>query len=81
MEHATKVAELSDDLLMAEHIRDALNGQKIHRLRNVEVQVQDRNATVTGSVGTFYEKQLATSCCQRATGVLRVINDLIVDDY
>lgn len=47
-------------------------------LRRLDVEVRDGEAVIIGFVRTYYEKQLATHCCQRVAGVLRVINDISV---
>lgn len=49
-------------------------------LQHLETEVHGGVATVKGRVRTYYEKQLATCCCQRVAGVLRVINDVRVVD-
>jgi osmotically-inducible protein OsmY len=43
-------------------------------LRNLGVEVDDGTVTLHGTVRTFYEKQMATSCCNRVAGVQRVDN-------
>ena len=47
-------------------------------LRRLEVEVRGGVAMVKGQVRTYYEKQLATSCCQRVAGVLQIVNDVEV---
>ena len=47
-------------------------------LRRLEVEIHGGAAVVKGRVRTYYEKQLATCCCQRVVGVLRVINEVQV---
>ena len=47
-------------------------------LRYLEVEVRTGVATVKGQVRTYYEKQLATCCCQRVAGVLQIVNDVKV---
>ena len=49
-------------------------------LRHLETEVHDGVAVIKGRVRTYYEKQLATCCCQRVAGVLRVVNDVRVSD-
>ncbi len=49
-------------------------------LRYLETEVRGGVAVITGRVRTYYEKQLATCCCQRVAGVLKVINDVRVVD-
>lgn len=47
-------------------------------LQYLKVEVCAGVATLRGQVRTFYEKQLATNCCQRVAGVLRIVNDIQV---
>ena len=47
---------------------------------NEQWQVRSGAAVITGRVCTFYQKQLATSCCQRVAGVLSVANEVRVTD-
>lgn len=77
---ANHIQEINDDLL-AERIRDALKRQNIRTLRQIVVEVRDQNALVTGHVNSFYEKQLATSCCQQVAGIARIVNNLTVAGY
>ncbi len=49
-------------------------------LQHLETEVHGGVAVIKGRVRTYYEKQLATCCCQRVAGVLRVINDVCVLD-
>jgi len=47
-------------------------------LRDLDVEVADGVVTLHGRLHTFYEKQLAISCCQRVAGVLKLIDDVEV---
>lgn len=49
-------------------------------LHQLQVEVRNGAAVVSGCVHTFYQKQLATSCCQRVAGVLNVLNEVRVVD-
>ena len=55
-------------------------GRNPPALRDLEVEVRNGAAVITGQVSTFYQKQLATSCCQRVAGVLSVLNEVRVTD-
>jgi len=59
-------------------IRNFLGGLSLPALRDLELEVRNGAAVITGRVRTFYEKQLATSCCQRVAGVLNVLNEVQV---
>ena len=53
------------DRELERRIRNFLEGLSLPELRDLELEVRNGSAVVTGRVRTFYEKQLATSCCQR----------------
>jgi carbon storage regulator len=61
-------------------IRNFLEGLSRPELRDLEFEVRNGAAIITGRVRTFYEKQLASSCCQRVAGVLSVLNEVQVAD-
>jgi len=81
MRHSTEAPEKVNDVEIAEDIRLAMIKKNVHRLRRVDVQVEDGSVVVTGNVSTFYEKQLATSCCWQTAGIRRVVNELVVDEF
>ena len=68
------------DRKLERRIRNFLEGLSLPELRNLELEVRNGAAVITGRVRTFYEKQLATSCCQRVAGVLSVLNEVQVAD-
>ena len=49
-------------------------------LRNLDVQVQNGCAIISGRVHSFYERQLALSCCQRVAGVMIVTDKIEVGE-
>jgi carbon storage regulator CsrA len=72
--------EEAADCQLERRIRNFLEGLNLPALRNLEVEVRNGAAVITGRVRTFYHKQLATSCCQRVAGVLSVLNEVRVAD-
>ena len=68
------------DRELERRIKNFLQGRNPPALRDLEVEVRNGTAVVTGLVSTFYQKQLATSCCQRVAGVLSVLNEVRVID-
>jgi len=68
------------DRELERRIRNFLEGLNLPALRDLEVEVRNGAAVITGRVRTFYQKQLATSCCQRVAGVLSVLNEVRVID-
>ena len=61
-------------------IRNFLGGRSFSGLRDLDVRVSDGTVYLSGKVGSFHEKQIATSCCQRVAGVYDIVNDVGVDD-
>jgi len=41
-------------------------------LSALEIEARNGDVTLRGQVSTYYEKQLAISCCRRVAGVLSV---------
>lgn len=68
------------DRQLERRIRNFLQGLNLPAFRDMEVAVRNGAAVITGRVGTFYHKQLATSCCQRVAGVQNVLNEVRVTD-
>ena len=68
----------TSDADLEHRVRVFLTGLKVPALRSVTVDVEGGVARVGGKVQKFYEKQLATHCCQRVAGVLRVVNNVHV---
>ena len=66
------------DRQLERRIKNFLQGRNPPALRDLEVEVRNGAAVITGQVSTFYQKQLATSCCQRVAGVLSVLNEVRV---
>lgn len=78
MSETTVRANSTTDQDIERRIRNFLQSRNYPALRALEISVESGRAIVTGSVGTFHEKQMATSCCQRVAGVLDVINQIEV---
>jgi hypothetical protein len=52
--------------------------QSVPALRWLVVEAEGQSITLHGMVRTFYEKQLAVSCCQRVAGVSSVVDAIAV---
>lgn len=72
--------EEAADRQLERRIRNFLEGRNLPALRDLKVEVRNGAAVISGRVSTFYQKQLATSCCQRVAGVLSVLNQVRVTD-
>jgi BON domain-containing protein len=65
-----------DDL--ARRVKSFLAGRNVPGLRRLLVEVEGNSVILHGRVRTYYEKQLAITCCQRVAGVLNVIDEIEV---
>lgn len=55
-----------------------LKSRHFPAFENLEVDVNDGSVTLSGSLSSFYEKQVALSSCQRVAGVLALIDHVDV---
>lgn len=49
-------------------------------LKRVRIDAADGVVTLDGTVGSYYEKQLCQNICRRVAGVVRLIDNVNVDD-
>jgi osmotically-inducible protein OsmY len=59
-------------------VRDFLLRQHFPTLHELDISIEDGALTLQGQVGSFYEKQIAISICQRVPGVLIFIDKIAV---
>lgn len=62
------------DHLLASQITTQLAGTNRASLKRLSVAVQDGEVTLRGSVGSFYEKQIAIQTCRMLAGIERLID-------
>ncbi len=55
-----------------------LGSRHFPAFRNLTVQVDNGHVRLAGEVGSFYEKQVALSSCQRVAGVLTLTDEIAV---
>ncbi len=67
-----------DDL--RDRVAHFLGSRHFHNLARISVAVENGRVTLQGIVGSFYEKQVALSTCQRVAGVLSMVDMLEVSD-
>ena len=58
-----------------------LLGRQLPALRRVAVQAREGCVTLRGRVASFYEKQMALSCCRSVDGVVSVDDQVAVSPY
>jgi len=66
--------EACPDDNLARRVRLLLRGSRYISLRSLQVCVEEGVVTLTGQVGTFYEKQLAQESVRGEPAVRRVLN-------
>ncbi len=79
-ESTPRQSDQPSDRNLQRRIVNFLRERSVSGLRQLEVEVCNGVAVIKGRVRTYYEKQLATCCCQRVAGVLEVINNVEVPD-
>ena len=57
-----------------------LAGQSVSALRRIVVSASGGAVKLRGRVHSFYEKQLCLNCCQHVAGVIRVIDEIKVEE-
>jgi len=72
---------LYPDSDVAMRVLRALSDRNFSSLKELEVAVHLSEATITGEVNSFYEKQIAISSCQAVPGLLRLIDQIAVREY
>ena len=76
------VSFVTDDPVADEHLaaksRLFLANQPLAALRRLIISARNGLVTVDGTVGSYYERQLAVACVQRVAGVRRVIDHILV---
>jgi osmotically-inducible protein OsmY len=70
----------SVDADLERRIRIFLAQKNVSALQRIAVSASEGTVKVRGRVRSFYEKQLCLSCCQHVAGVIRVIDEIEVED-
>ncbi|MGA2059025.1 MAG: BON domain-containing protein [Thermoguttaceae bacterium] len=68
----------SADSDLERRVATFLAGQHRYALRLLEVEARSGVVTIRGSVSTFYEKQLSAELVRRVAGVIRLVDEVIV---
>ncbi|MEM7454835.1 MAG: BON domain-containing protein [Planctomycetota bacterium] len=70
--------EYSDDDIRKRVLR-FLSSRHFSTFRNIDVIVRHGEVTLTGTVCSFYEKQVALTSCRRVAGVLDMVDCIVVE--
>lgn len=73
--------ETSDNEQLARRVRNFILARILPAANFVEVDAYEGIVTLTGRVGTFYQKQLWLNGAQRVAGVRRVIDEIEVAPF
>jgi osmotically-inducible protein OsmY len=68
----------STDLALHEQIVSHLTETRRANIARLAVEVDCGCVTLQGRVDTFYERQIAITCCQSAAGVSQIIDQVEV---
>lgn len=68
----------SADYALKRRVESFLFGSGRRGLRGLQVQRENGIVTLTGTVTSYYERQLAISFCQRVAGVISIEDGLEV---
>ncbi len=63
---------------LRQRILGYLASLNVRSLRRLEVSADGGTVTIAGLVWTFYEKQLAISCCLRDSSATRLVDQVTV---
>jgi len=69
--------DYSDDDLRS-RVASFLNSRHFPVFQKLDVDVHHGAVTLSGTVSSFYEKQVALNSCQRVAGVLSLVDDINV---
>lgn len=75
-----EIAVVYRDDDVARRAQTFLSRQHFPALQNLELKVERGELRLIGTVGSFYEKQIAMSVCQRVPGVLAFVDEVKVGD-
>jgi osmotically-inducible protein OsmY len=74
--NTTEIAASDTDL--ERRVINFLKAKQIPGVRWIEVESTAGILTMTGTVRSFYQKQLCTHCARRVAGVIEVIDEIDV---
>lgn len=74
------MARTDPDADLKRRVRQYLHDRHMPGLRRLSIDAQGGVVTVRGKVRTFYERQLCQHICRRVAGVLRVVDEVEVEE-
>ncbi len=68
------------DLDLENRVCRYLESQHFPSFKKLSIDAEQGCVTVSGTVCSFYERQVAVSSCQQVAGVLKLIDQILVDE-
>ncbi|MBL9090114.1 MAG: BON domain-containing protein [Planctomycetaceae bacterium] len=66
------------DVDLRRRVQSFLHEANMPGLRQLDVEARDGIVTLSGTVRTYYEKQLSQQRCKRVAGVIRLVDNVEV---
>jgi len=72
--------EEHQDLDLENRVCRYLSSQHFPSLKKLTIEAERGCVTVVGTVYSFYERQVAINSCHQVAGVLKLIDQIVVDE-
>ena len=71
--------EPQQDADLQQRVSGYLASQNFPSFKKLNVEADEGSVTITGTVCSFYERQVAVNSCQNVAGVMKLIDRIAVD--
>ncbi len=68
------------DLDLQNRVSLYLERQHFPSFKKLSIEAESGRVTIMGTVCSFYERQVAVNSCQQVAGVLKLIDQIVVDE-
>ncbi len=68
------------DLDLKNRVSLSLDSQHFPSFKKLSIEAESGSVTIMGTVCSFYERQVAVNSCQQVSGVLKLIDQIVVDE-
>ena len=72
--------EEHQDLDLENRVCRYLDSQHFPSFKRLRIEAERGSVTIMGTVCSFYERQVAINSCQQVAGVLKLIDQIVVDE-
>jgi len=73
--------EEHQDLDLQNRVSLYLDSQHFPSFKKLKIEADRGCVTVMGTLYSFYERQVAINSCQQVAGVLKLIDQIMVDEF